>query len=106
VLRIFSRVSVSVFVALLVFSIAVSTFAGVGGRISGTVKDSSGAVVPRATVSVTNLDTGVRQKLTTDEKGIFVFLDVAVGRYDLEIDSPGSNRIRGMESRSTRTPLC
>ena len=61
------------------------TSAGVGGRISGTVKDASGAVVPKTTVSLTNAETGVRQVLTTDDTGVYSFLDVPVGRYDLEV---------------------
>jgi Carboxypeptidase regulatory-like domain/TonB dependent receptor len=89
VLRSLFRFCVLILVAVLVLSFAPSSFAGVGGRISGTIKDASGAVVPRAMVTITNPDTGVRQTLTTDEKGIFAFLDVAVGRYDLEVDSPG-----------------
>ena len=88
-LRSLFRFCVLILVAVLVLSFAPSSFAGVGGRISGTIKDASGAVVPRAMVTITNPDTGVRQTLTTDEKGIFAFLDVAVGRYDLEVDSPG-----------------
>ena len=68
---------------------AIATFAGVGGRISGTVKDSSGLVIPKATVTITNPENGVRQALSTDEKGVFAFLEVPVGRYDLEIASAG-----------------
>jgi hypothetical protein len=73
--------------ALFVFASAAS--AGVGGRISGGVKDASGAVVPKATVSITNTDTGVRQMLTTDENGAYSFLDVQVGRYNLEVSATG-----------------
>src|SRR5271155_3055279 len=77
----------SLLAAFFVFVIAAG--AGVGGRISGTVKDTSGAVVPKASVSITNSDTGVRQGLTTDDKGVFAFLDVQVGHYDLEVTSGG-----------------
>jgi hypothetical protein len=63
--------------------------AGVGGRISGTVKDSSGAVVPKASVSITNSDTGVRLVLTTDDNGTYSFLDVQVGRYNLDVSAAG-----------------
>ena len=40
---------------------SISTYAAISGSISGTVKDHSGAVVPKATVTATNTDTGVRQ---------------------------------------------
>jgi hypothetical protein len=68
---------------------AASSWAGGGGRISGTVKDASGAVVPKATVSITNSATGVRLTLTTDNKGVYSFLEVQVGGYELEITANG-----------------
>src|ERR1700683_192194 len=61
------------------FILALAARAGVGGRISGTVKDASGAVVAKATVSITNSDTGVRQALTSDDNGAYSFLNVPVG---------------------------
>src|SRR2546426_12577169 len=41
------------------------------GAISGTVTDSSGAVLPRATVSGTNVATSVTQKLPTNGAGVY-----------------------------------
>lgn len=76
-----------VLAALSAFAIAAR--AAGGGRISGTVKDSSGAVVANATVSITNADTGVRQTVATDDKGVYSFLEVPVGRYDLEVTDSG-----------------
>ena len=84
-----SRVAGLLLCVVLGLSFARTTPGGVGGRISGTVKDASGSVVPKATVSITNPETGTRQTLTTDEKGVFAFLDVQVGRYELEIVSSG-----------------
>jgi hypothetical protein len=63
--------------------------AGVGGRISGTVKDATGAVITKATVSITNAETGVQQVLTTDDSGAFSFLNVQVGRYNLDVVADG-----------------
>ena len=71
------------------FILALAARAGVGGRISGTVKDASGAVVAKATVSITNSDTGVRQALTSDDNGAYSFLNVPVGRYLLEVSADG-----------------
>jgi hypothetical protein len=84
--RSFSR-TISLLAAL--FILAFAACAGVGGRISGTVKDSSGAVVTKATVSITNADTGVRQALATDDNGAYSFLNVQVGRYTLEVSADG-----------------
>jgi hypothetical protein len=71
----------------LVGSLATAAFAGVGGSISGTVTDPSGAVVAKATVTVKNLDTGIEQTVVTDGKGFYSFTSLPVGRYDLEIAS-------------------
>jgi hypothetical protein len=73
----------------LLFDLPVLTRGAVGGSISGTVKDPSGAAVLKATVSVVNLDTGVRQVVTTDAAGAYSLAAVPVGRYDLLISAPG-----------------
>jgi len=63
--------------------------AGVGGSISGSVKDSTGAAIPRATVAATNTSTGVRQTTTTDDRGSYSFLSLPIGSYDVEVTSAG-----------------
>ncbi|MGB9491076.1 MAG: carboxypeptidase regulatory-like domain-containing protein [Terriglobales bacterium] len=61
----------------------------VGGRIQGTVKDSSGAVVAKAAVTAVHTSTGVKVSTATDEKGIYAFPLLPAGRYDIAIDVPG-----------------
>lgn len=63
--------------------------AGVGGSISGSVKDSTGAAIPRAGVTATNTSTGVRQTTTSDDKGSYSFLSLSIGSYDIEVTSAG-----------------
>ena len=63
--------------------------AGVGGSISGSVKDSTGAAIPRAAVAATNTSTGVRQTTTTNDKGSYSFLSLPIGSYDVEVTSAG-----------------
>jgi Carboxypeptidase regulatory-like domain len=58
--------------------------AGVGGSVSGTVTDASGAAVVRASVTATNTNTGIRQAVMTDDRGFYSFPDLPVGPYDLE----------------------
>jgi hypothetical protein len=60
---------------------------GVGGSISGTVTDPSGAAVPNVAVTVTNTSTGIQQTATTDSKGFYTFLSLPIGQYDLDISS-------------------
>jgi len=59
------------------------------GTISGTVKDSSGAVVPGATVTARNQGTGVARETLTDQAGRFVARQAAQGpprETDIHID--------------------
>jgi hypothetical protein len=66
---------------------AVDSWAGVGGSISGTVTDASGAVVAKANVTATNTDTGMRRAVATDDKGFYSFPSLRIGHYDLEVAS-------------------
>jgi hypothetical protein len=59
-------------------------YAGVGGSISGTVTDQSGAVLPGATVKVTNPATGFTQTTLADATGFYTFPSLPVGSYTLE----------------------
>jgi hypothetical protein len=63
--------------------------AAIGGSISGMVKDASAAVIPGARVIAINLDTGVKQTITTNNTGAYSFPGLPVGRYDIEISFPG-----------------
>ena len=63
--------------------------AGVGGSISGSVKDATGAAIPRAAVAATNTSTGVRQTTSSDDRGSYSFLSLPIGSYDIEVTSPG-----------------
>ena len=64
-------------------------WAGVGGSISGAIKDQSGAAVASATVVLVNSGTGLRQSTTTDTHGAFTFPVLPVGEYALEASQAG-----------------
>jgi hypothetical protein len=66
-----------------------AAFAGVGGSVSGTIKDTSGAAIAEASVAVVNTSTGVRQSATTDDRGAYTFLALPVGGYLLEVNRHG-----------------
>jgi len=61
----------------------------VGGTISGTVTDSTGAVIPSAQVLVHDDDTGTLRTLTTSNAGTFTAPSVGVGRYTVTVTAPG-----------------
>jgi hypothetical protein len=74
--------------AIVMFA-AVNSRAGTGGSVSGTVKDASGAVVPDATVSAKNLDTGVQIRGATNGRGFYSFPELPVGRYTIAMEKMG-----------------
>ena len=57
--------------------------------LSGTVKDSSGAVLAGATVTVTNIATNVASKATTSSSGSFLVVNLGSGQYLVEAESQG-----------------
>ncbi len=59
------------------------------GSVVGTVRDSSGAVVPSATVTVTNRATGVVSMRQSDAKGDYEVPALRVGQYDVRIEKAG-----------------
>jgi hypothetical protein len=64
---------------------AQSTF----GSILGTVKDPGGAIVPGASVTVTNIGTTNARSTKSDSAGEFVFSNLDAGNYTLSIEAPG-----------------
>jgi Carboxypeptidase regulatory-like domain/TonB-dependent Receptor Plug Domain len=57
--------------------------------VLGTVKDSTGGFVPGATVTLTNLETGVAAVKISDQNGSFEFVTVRVGRYKVTAELDG-----------------
>lgn len=64
-------------------------WSAVTGSISGTVSDPTGAVIAGVMVTATNTAQGVETKTTTDTSGFYNFPRLAVGSYDVEVESPG-----------------
>ena len=68
--------------ALAALMLCVPAFAQIDtGSIVGTVEDASGAAVPKATVTLTNLGTNVVTTTTTNEAGGYQFNALTPGRY-------------------------
>ncbi len=59
------------------------------GRVTGTAKDSSGAVVPNAKLTLTNQATGVAQETSSSSSGTYVFMSVPPGFYTLKAQASG-----------------
>ncbi|HYW44227.1 MAG TPA: TonB-dependent receptor [Bryobacteraceae bacterium] len=75
------------------FLIATALFAQFeNAEVLGTVRDPSGATVPKATVTLTNQDTAVKVQTSTDEGGNFDFFNVKVGRYTIIVEHTGFSK--------------
>lgn len=61
----------------------------VPGQLRGKVTDSSGAVVPGASIALKSENGSTVAQTSTDQSGIYSFNGVATGSYDLELQSKG-----------------
>jgi len=59
------------------------------GDIAGNVTDSSGAVVPNATVTAENLGTNEQRNISTTESGGYRIPDLAIGQYKVTVTAQG-----------------
>jgi len=63
------------------------------GAITGTVKDTTGAVISTANVTITSLGTGQKRSVTTGDTGIYNFTLLAPGSYSLAIEAKGFKKL-------------
>src|SRR5437867_1342187 len=77
------RLMVCVVVILLVA--ITTTWAQATAQINGTVADSSGGILPGATVTATQTDTGFRREVVTDQTGSYTLTSLPTGPYRLEV---------------------
>jgi outer membrane receptor protein involved in Fe transport len=59
------------------------------GRLTGTVKDPSGAVIPGASIMAKNAQTGSEFKAVTNEVGVWVMPSVPSGSYTVSLNAQG-----------------
>ena len=77
----------------LCMGVAINTGAGAqsitSGDITGTVTDPSGAAVPKAAVTLTNVNTNATENTITSSQGTYRFAFVPVGAYSLTVKAVG-----------------
>jgi Carboxypeptidase regulatory-like domain/TonB-dependent Receptor Plug Domain len=78
-----------VLTVLVVGSLSASAQSGSAGIIRGTVTDSSGAVIPGATVKLTHVTSGFSRATTSDAAGQFSFSNVPFDPYQLQVSADG-----------------
>lgn len=78
------------FASLAICLFSMIAFAQSSSSVTGIVTDPSGAVVPGATVKLTDTKTGQEQTTTTNDSGVYMFAKVAPGQgYTLTFTAPG-----------------
>jgi hypothetical protein len=94
------RARLFVYLVILSFSICNSVLAQTyEGRILGTITDQTGAAMANAKVVITNVDTGVRRELVTNDAGDYVAPNLAPGVYKIAVEAPGFNRVEKSGAR-------
>jgi hypothetical protein len=82
------QLAVSLSFALLILA-TINSWAGIGGSISGTVRDASNAVIPNASVNASNVETGVQHQSATNGQGFYSFANLPIGSYSIAIQKTG-----------------
>ena len=101
-----SRAATAVWIAIALsagsqFAYAQST----SGDLIGSVMDSTGAVIPGATVEAVEESTGVRTTQQTEANGQYRFTNLHIGTYDLTVSAPGFSKstLKGLAVELNKT---
>jgi hypothetical protein len=78
-------------VVLLTFLCVTSAWAQENAELKGTVTDPSGAVVPNATITITNTATGEIKTVNSNGAGLFDFPNLQHGTYNMKAEAKGFN---------------
>ena len=93
---------ISLLIVLALSSSLARAQAGNAGAVRGTVTDPSGAVIPGATVHVTNEVSGLDRTATTDATGQFEFTNVPFNPYQITVTATGFSQLKqNFEIRSS-----
>ena len=90
-----TRLTASTALRLIVLTLVAAVLSGTGaaqtfrGGINGTVVDYTGAAIPGATVTATNMGTGAKLTTTSSSAGEFLFQDLPLGTYTVTAGATG-----------------
>src|SRR5258705_6987780 len=72
-----------------ILCVAIGASAQFRASIQGTVQDTGGALVPQATITVTNSETGKSQQTTSSDEGFYRISGLAPGLYSITVEKTG-----------------
>jgi len=90
VVHLFRRLAAIIFMLSMLFS-ATAHAQVAGGTLSGTVSDPNGGGVPKASVVITNVATGVDREVSTNSDGFYTAVNLVPGTYQLKVTATGFN---------------
>ena len=93
--RLFLTRAARLSVAALALGTVVAWCQSSNGSVRGEVHDQTKAVIPGASVVLTNNDTKVDLRATVNSVGLYVFPSVIPGPYQVVVVSPGMNKFEG-----------
>src|SRR6266478_4995653 len=99
---------ISTLMALIIFVVCTVTAIAQTGtsNITGSVRDTAGAVVPGATVTAKNEATGVTSTQTTNDSGVYAFSSLPVGNYTIAVEKQGFKTLQKTKNAlEVGTPL-
>ena len=79
---------------------------GSTAEVRGQVTDSTGAVIPGAKVTLTDLNKGTARTATTDAEGNYTFLGLLPSPYDLKVEAKGFTASSGGSVTATTSASC
>lgn len=103
-MRLIRPLMATLIAAALSFAAASTSAQTADGRLAGVVRDSSGAAVPGATVTVTNDQTGASQSTVSGGDGTFAVTGLAPGGYSVEVKLRGFGTSRQKVTLAAGTP--
>lgn len=84
-----SQIRIAALLAMLCLCGMVALGQGVSGRIVGTLTDSSGAVIPNASVTITNQGTGLATQVVSNGSGEYRADNLPPGNYEVKVEAQG-----------------
>lgn len=81
--------TISLLLCLMCFSTFPTFAQKTSGQISGNVVDPSGAALPDATITVTQVGTGTQRTVTTSSDGNYTVTDLPIGAYRISVKKTG-----------------
>ena len=77
-------------VLMVIIALSVASTAQIqNGQFTGVVMDPSGAVIPGATLTVKNLETGLTLTTISNDSGLYTAREVPIGSYKITVEAPG-----------------